>query len=460
LTRLKAGPAKARFPVSSAVANARRGDVAETGMETLTAPRIATAARATTPPGPGSTQHRSQTRGFVWAGAAAVVLTGVGVWWWQAHPAAPVSYVTAPVERGEVARTVTASGTVNPVLTIVVGSYVSGVIRDITCDFNTEVRKGRVCATIDPRPYELTVEQDKAALETAKAQLVKDQASLAYADLTESRNARLLAQGWASPDAHDNALAQRDQAQAQLAVDRATIQQRQAALDEAQVNLGYTRIVSPVDGTVVSRNVTMGQTVAASFQTPTLFLIAKDLTKMQVDTNVSESDIESEGRGIKIGDEADFTIEAFPGRVFKGAVGQIRQAPQTVQNVVTYDVVIDVANPDLKLRPGMTATVRIVTDRRSNVLRVPNAALRFTPGGLAAAPSSQARLDRVWTLKDGRAAAVQVRAGLEDDAYTEVASGQLAAGARVIVGQGPAAQRARRAAPRPRRAYRASRRTP
>ena len=182
-----------------------------------------------------------------------------------------------------------------------------------------------------------------------------------------------------SRDAFDNAKSNYEQAQAQIAFDEATIQQRQAALDAAQVNLDYTDIVSPVDGTVVSRNVTMGQTVAASFQTPTLFLIATDLTKMEVDTNVSESDI----GGIKVGNKATFTVDAFPKRTFEGTVSQVRQSPQTVQNVVTYDVVVSVDNSDLALMPGMTAASRIVVDQRNDVIRVPNQALRYKPRGLA-----------------------------------------------------------------------------
>jgi len=393
-------------------------------------PSAATPDRTTTP-----SRRRARTRALLWGVAGAALLVGGGVWWRQTHGPAPMGYVTAALDRGPVARAVTASGTVNPVLTVIVGSYVSGVVRDISCDFNTMVHKGQVCATIDPRPYQLVVDQSRAALETAKAQLLKDQAGLTYARLNESRNAKLVAGGWVAPDTGDSVRAQRDQAIAQIAIDQGTIHQRQAALDAAEVNLGYTRIVSPVDGVVVSRNVTQGQTVAASFQTPTLFLIAQDLTKMQVDTNVSESDVESETRGIKAGDAASFTVEAFPNRLFRGLVSQVRQAPQTVQNVVTYDVVIAVDNSELKLKPGMTATVRILTDRREDALRAPNAALRFSPGGLAG--SGQAGPpDKLWVLRDGKPAPVAVRTGLEDDAYTEITrSGARKAGDAVITGQ-------------------------
>jgi HlyD family secretion protein len=372
---------------------------------------------------------------LIWGAAGIALLAAGGLWWRQAHAPATLHYVTARLDRGPVVRAVTASGTVNPVLTVIVGSYVSGVVRDIGCDFNTVVHKGQVCATIDPRPYELAVDESRAALATAKAQLLKDQASLSYAQANEARNAKLVAGGWLAPDTGDNLRAIRDEAAAQLAVDRATVQQRQAALDAAEVNLGYTRIVSPVDGVVVSRNVTQGQTVAASFQTPTLFLIAQDLTKMQVDTNVSESDVESEIRGIRAGDAATFTVEAFPDRPFQGVVSQVRQAPQTVQNVVTYDVVIAVDNPQQTLKPGMTATVRILTDRREDVLRAPNAALRFSPGGLSG-QAGATRLDRLWVLKDAKPSPVAVGVGLEDDAYTEITRADgLKAGDAVITGQ-------------------------
>ncbi len=347
-----------------------------------------------------------------------------------------VRYTTAAVSRGNVTRAVTATGTVNPVLTIIVGSYVSGVIQDIHCDYNTEVKKGQICAKIDPRPYQSVVNQNKANLDVAKAQLEKDKATLTYAKQLYDRNVRLAATNAISKDALDNAKSGLDQASAQVGVDQATIEQRQAQLEAAQINLGYTNIVSPVDGTVVSRNVTIGQTVAASFQTPTLFLIATDLTKMQVDTNVSESDI----GGIKDGDKALFTVDAFPNRTFQGTVTQVRQSPQNVQNVVTYDVVVSVDNPDLALKPGMTAANRIVTAERDNVLRVPSQALRYSPAGLAgargqrgiAAPAERQRnaARPVYVLRDGKPVAVPVTAGLDDDSFTEIVKGDLKPGDR------------------------------
>jgi HlyD family secretion protein len=233
------------------------------------------------------------------------------------------------------------------------------------------------------------------------------------------------------------------QGQAQVLLDQAAIQQWEAQLGGAQVNLAYTNIVSPVDGTVVSRNVTQGQTVAASLQTPTMFLIATDLTKMEVDTNVSESDIGT----VKEKNPATFTVEAYPDRLFVGSVVQVRQAPQTLQNVVTYDVVVAVANPDLALMPGMTATTRIITAQRDNVIRVPDQAFRYTPAGahasaptkVASSPAQTAapttRTGEVWVLTDGKPVRVAVTLGLDDDSFTEILGGDLKLGNQIILSE-------------------------
>jgi len=391
-----------------------------------------------TPPKAEPPHPRSRKIWLVAGLLSLAVLAAVGVVWWLAAAETPVRYATAPLMTGPVTRTVTATGTVNPVLTIIVGSYVSGVILEIHCDYNTQVKQGQVCAKIDPRPYQTVVDQNNANLTQAKAQLVKDQANFDYAQINYDRSARLAQTNAISKDALDVAKNALDQARAQIGVDQATIAQRQAQLAAAQVNLDYTSIVSPVDGTVVSRNVTVGQTVAASFQTPTLFLIATDLTKMQVDTNVSESDI----GGIKDGDKAIFTVDAFPKRTFEGTVSQVRQSPQTVQNVVTYDVVVSIDNSDLALKPGMTAANRIITDQRTDVLRVPSQALRYAPVTAGATrrsgtsgrtrPAGEAR---VWVLRDGKPMRVPVTAGLDDDVYTEIVKGDLKAGDQVITAE-------------------------
>lgn len=370
-----------------------------------------------------------------------LIAAAAAVAWWRWGTSAPARYTTAAVTRGPITRTVTATGTVNPELTIIVGTYVSGVIQELYCDYNTVVKKGQVCAKIDPRPYQTVVDQSKANLAVAEAQLAKDKANLTYTKLRYERTARLMQTNAASQDAVDLAKSNYEQAQAQIKFDEATIQQRQAMLDAASVNLDYTNIISPVDGVVVSRNVTVGQTVAASFQTPTLFLIATDLTKMQVDTNVSESDI----GGVELSDVGTFTVDTFPKRTFRGKVSQVRQSPQTVQNVVTYDVVVSVGNPDLALKPGMTASVRIVVDERADVLRVPNQALRYVPAvPESGAPRQRSRPSantkegtgaRVWVLRDGRPMAVPVHLGLEDDTFTEIVSGELKAGDDVVTAE-------------------------
>ncbi|HMK87613.1 MAG TPA: efflux RND transporter periplasmic adaptor subunit [Steroidobacteraceae bacterium] len=355
---------------------------------------------------------------------AASVLGLATVVFWFMRPSAPIRYVTAPVTRATLERKITATGTVNPVLTIIIGSYVSGVISTMSCDYNTRVKKGQLCAKIDPRPYQ-------AVLDQASGQLKRDEAQLEGARVDLERYAASLARNAIAKQTYDDQVALVHQLEGTVQLDR-------GAVETARVNLEYTNIISPVDGTVVARNITIGQTVAASFQTPTLFLIATDLTQMQVDTNVSESDIGT----VKEGDKARFTVEAFTDRSFEGTVVQVRQAPQTVQNVVTYDVVVGVNNAQFLLKPGMTATVGIVTDRRANVLSVPDQALRYAPAGRAAslpgapAPSRANRAAaQVWVLHEGKPMPVPVSAGLDDDVNSEIISGNLREGDQVIVGE-------------------------
>jgi HlyD family secretion protein len=389
---------------------------------------------AAPPQSPAEAEHRRRTRRRL-GGAALLLLAlaaSAAIWFATRGPAA-VGYTTVPVTRGDVVRTVSETGTVNPMLTIIVGSYISGVIQQVFCDYNTQVKEGQICARIDPRPYQSVVNQNQANLDIAKAQLEKDKATLGYARITYERNTALAARNYTSQEAADSARSQYEQAQAQIDLDEATIELRQALLDAAKVNLGYTDIVSPVDGTVVSRNVTMGQTVAATFQTPTLFLIATDLTKMQVDTNVSESDIGL----VREGYRASFTVDAYPRREFSGTVAQVRQSPQTVQNVVTYDVVVLVDNPDHALKPGMTASTRVIIGERTGVLRLPDQALRYTPGGVATGqhPAGAPGKGMVWLLRDGRKVDVPVVLGLDDDSFTELVSGDVKPGDQAIVAE-------------------------
>jgi HlyD family secretion protein len=382
-----------------------------------------------------------------WLLALALAVGGAGYLWWYSRPGAP-QFVTAAVARGDVVRSVITTGAVNPVVTVQVGTYVSGVIQALHCDYNTEVKAGQLCAKIDPRPYQVVVDQNVANLASARAQLRKDEAAVVFSKIIYARDLQLLKHGGVSQETVDTDKSNLDQNIAQVGLDEATIQQRQAALAAAQVNLDYTSIISPVDGVVVSRSIDVGQTVAASFQTPTLFLIAKDLTKMQVDTNVSESDV----GGAKVGQKAFFTVESHPNKIFWGQVTQLRQAPITVQNVVTYDVVVSVDNPDLQLLPGMTANTRIITDERKDVLRVPLQALRFSPKGLGPAEASEETAEperptagthqhkraaeaRVWVLRAGQPEPVPVTAGLSDTTFVEITSGDLKAGDKVIVNE-------------------------
>jgi HlyD family secretion protein len=293
------------------------------------------------------------------------------------------------VERGEVNLVVTATGTINPVINVLVGSQVSGTIKALYADYNSQVKEGQVIAQIDPAIFEAQVEQGRANvlnaqanLENAKANLVRAEVAVLDAKRNLDRNKPLLERqviAQATLDTaqanYDTAAAQKEVAKAQVESSKAQLEQAKAALKVSETNLRYTTIRSPVNGTVISRNVDVGQTVAASLQAPTLFSIAKDLTKMQVDTNASEADV---GR-ITAGQDATFTVDAYPERIFRGKVSEIRNAPIIVQNVVTYDVVILVDNKDLKLKPGMTANVSVMIAHREGVLKIPNAALRFRP---------------------------------------------------------------------------------
>ena len=383
-----------------------------------------------------------------------VLAVGGYVYYWKREP--PPGYVTARVERGRIAATINATGTVNAVVTVQVGSQVTGIIAKLFADFNTSVQEGQVIAQIDPAPFEArvsqaranlasamaavqvaeaTIENAKAAIETAQAHTKSaratiDKAKVALADAhrTLERNKGLVSRSVASQSVLDSAQTASDDATSQLALVEAQyeavlgqfkaasaqgrlaeaqhraalaqVEQARAVLQAAELDLAHTTIRSPVHGIVVSRNVDVGQTVAASLQAPILFLIAQDLTRMQVNTNVSEADIGKvvEGQGVT------FTVDAYPDAPFTGKVVQVRNAPMTVQNVVTYDAVVEVANPALKLKPGMTANVVFIIAERNPVLKVPNAALRFQPGGLGAGAEAQdgsaaGRGDRLQALQ-------------------------------------------------------------
>jgi HlyD family secretion protein len=343
-----------------------------------------------------------------------------------------VKFRTEKVTKGDIEMAVTATGTVNPVTTVLVGTQVSGTVKNIYVDFNSPVKKGQLIARIDPALFEAQVNQARANLLTAQANLDKANATEVDAKRTMERNKELLAKNLIAQSDLDTASTNYETAKASVSAAKAQIAQSEAALSSAETNLYYTKIISPVDGIVVSRNVDVGQTVAASFQTPTLFSIAQDLTKMQIDTSVDEADI---GK-VKTGQEVDFTVDAYPDITFKGKVWQIRNAPITVQNVVTYDVVIQVNNKDMKLKPGMTANVSIIVDQRKDVLKIPNAALRFKLSG-GALPAAHKRPEKkgpgIWVLENNQPKRVPVTLGISDGTYTELVSGDIKDGEDLIV---------------------------
>lgn len=454
----------------------------------------------------GKTTLRRSNRSKWWLAASLVVLIAVAATYYFRGSGQPV-YLTTPIDRGNIEAAITATGTVNAVKTVQVGSQVSGNILELYADFNTKVKAGQLVARIDPAIFQARVEQARAAVDSAKSAVVSARASIAKAQsdiagaqanvasqkanlahaqsavadakIKNDRRIEMVKQGLISREeadtfqaAYDQAVAsldagqsaitaaqstvtsaqsQKDVTQTQLDQAQSQVKQATATLQQAQLDLAHTQILAPVDGTVISRNMDVGQTVAASFSAPTIFQIAQDLTKMQVDTSVDESDVGP----IRVGQSANFTVDAYPGVTFPGEVVQIRQAPINVQNVVTYDVVVSVSNPDLKLFPGMTANVRIINGAVRNVVRVPAAALRFhpaiaapTPGaakgqgksGRRSVPGTQPQ-QTVYVLEQGKPKRVPVKLGLTDGNFTEVLSG-LNEGQLVITGTASASKAA------------------
>ena len=464
-------------------------------IESISPPEVVSTPRVPHPAAPASPKPKKSRRGkwIAAAGLVAAVAIGASIYF---RGSSKPQYTTFVADRADIESAITATGSTNAVVTVQVGSQVSGNIIGLYADFNTKVKKGQLVARIDPAIFQAKVDQAKATLDNAKAavanaraglvkmdssianaqanianqqaNVVKAQSAVTDAKLKNDRSIALVKAGIiAQQDAdtaqstYDQAVASLDAAKAQVtaaltALDsakadkqaaatqiesaQAQVGQANATLQAAQLDLNHTQIYAPVDGTVVSRNMDVGQTVAASFQAPTIFQIAQDLTKMQVDTNVDESDVGQ----IRVGQTANFTVDAYPGVTFPGVVAQIRQAPINVQNVITYDVVVQVANPDLKLFPGMTANVRVVTGRSANALRVPAAALRFRAakapagGGRGNAGKAGTRAQALYVLDHGQPRAVRVQFGLSDGNYIEVLSG-LQEGQPVIVGGPPAA---------------------
>lgn len=368
---------------------------------------------------------------FIFLTVIVLALIAAGSFFYFTENAKKIVYKTEKVSRGEIKSVVTATGTVNAVTTVSVGTQVSGTIKKLFVDFNSPVKKGQLLAQIDPTTFQSQVDQAMANLLSAKANLEKAEVATLDARRNFQRNKELFAQNFISRSDLDAAETSYKSAEAQQKVNQAQVKQAEAALRIAEANLQYTKIVSPVDGIVISRSVDVGQTVAASFQTPTLFSIAQDLTKMQINTSVDEADI---GR-VKTGQDVTFTVDAYPDDIFHGKVAEVRNAPTTVSNVVTYDVIVKVDNPDLKLKPGMTANVTVTIETHPNVLRVPNAALRFKPAE-AGKGQTLARPDkkgpRVWILENNRPKPVFITTGISDGNYTEVVTGALSEGQNVI----------------------------
>ncbi len=369
-----------------------------------------------------------------WVLLAAFVVLGavVGFTFFRGgEPAA--KYKTVKVGKGEITATVSATGKVNAVVTVQVGSQVSGTIQRLFVDFNSRVTKDQVVAQIDPSLHLAQVEQARAKLANDEANVEKARVVLADARRNLGRMEELLSKNLVSQSDKDTAQTAFDSALAGLKSAEAQVMQDEASLRLAETNLRYTTIRSPVDGIVISRTVDVGQTVAASLQAPTLFTIAQDLTEMQVDTSVDEADI---GK-VQVGHEAQFTVDAYPESPFHGSVHDIYNQPLVVQNVVTYDAIIRVKNPDLKLRPGMTANVTITIGHAADALKIPNAALRFSPEMTHGqeGPPKPIKNDgpRVWILKNGKPVPVPVTLGLSEGSFTEVVAGELSPGDEIVI---------------------------
>jgi len=341
-----------------------------------------------------------------------LIVVAAGIYYYSAWRAAEKNhnYRTEKIAKGDIVKAISANGTLNPVVLVNVGTQISGVINKLNADFNDRVHQGQVLAEIDPSLIDAQLEQSRAALANA-------QASLKLAQANEARSRELYAQDYVARSELDQAIQAREAAKSQVA---SAIGQ----LKRDQANKGYTIIKSPVSGVVVSRNVDIGQTVAASFQTPTLFTIAQDLKRMQIDTSVAEADV----GGIRLNQDVNFTVDAFPDRVFQGKVFRIRLDSKVLQNVVTYDVVISVDNPEEILLPGMTAFVNIVIDEKNDILKLPLAALKFRP-----AEGDSMSGKRVYRLENNKAVAVPVQIGLADGKYAELTGGDLKEGDWVIL---------------------------
>ena len=337
-----------------------------------------------------------------------------------------VEYETAEIQRRTITQVVEASGTINPVNTVSVGSTVSGLISAIYVDFNSKVTKGQLLAEIDPRTFQATVDQNAANVASARAELANKQAAYEMSAKTLRRYKNLYAKSFIPKSELDQAEADYKADLAQVNAARAKITQTQAQYNQSMVNLNYTKITAPVSGMIISREIDLGQPVAASFQAPELFTIAQDLEKMQIEVNVSEADIGE----VKEGQDVTYTLDGYPNSEFYGKVTQVRISPTTVSNVVTYSVIVTVDNSDLKLKPGMTANVSIITAKNENVLAVPNIALKFTPK----TDGTKYKTQGLWVKNGLKMERINITTGASDDSYTEVKGENVYEGEKILVG--------------------------
>lgn len=333
-------------------------------------------------------------------------------------------FITHKLAKGDITEMVSASGTINPISNIDVGTQVSGRIQKIYVDYNSLVKKDQLLAEIDPSSFESNVAKEKANLDVAKAQVMSAEASRDYYKKHLARISKLNKQNYSADKELDEAQKNYDTAVANVALYKAQVEQAQAALDYNTIQLGYTKIVSPVDGIIVSKSVEEGQTVAASFETPTLFNVAEDLTKMQIEASVVEADIAK----VKEGQKVQFNVDSFPNETFEGVVTQVRNEAVTTSNVVTYQVVIAVDNSELKFKPGMTANVEIITANEKNVFVVPNKALRFSMGD-----DVRYAQKGIWVMENGHPTRIEVKSGVYDDNNTQIESDKLSEGMEVII---------------------------
>ena len=338
-------------------------------------------------------------------------------------------YKTQKIENGDIMESITASGTINPLSTVSVGSQASGRIAEIYVDYNSVVKKGQLLALIDQENAKANVQQREAALEIAKAQVAVEENNIKYYKKALNRISKLNASKYSTEKDLEAAERDYDYSVAQLALEQAQVKQAQASLDSAKTELSYTEIKAPVDGIVISKAVEVGQTVAASFETPEIFSVAEDLTKMQIEASVVEADIAK----VKEGQKVRFTVDSYADDYFYGVVTQVRNEATTTSNVVTYTVVIGIDNTEMKLKPGMTANVEIITAEEKDVMLVPNQALRFY---IDDSDNAKRYKDRgVWIMKNGKPERVTVKIGVSDDDNTQILESSLKIGDAVIIGK-------------------------